>query len=87
MCEVLEERIISKGLWAPLSPHLSNCDFYFWGNLKGELYTNNPSTAETLQNKTMYVIASMCKDGLQNALENLFTCCEACLRTEGGHFQ
>jgi hypothetical protein len=27
--EVFEDRIISRGLWPPLSPNLSFCDFIF----------------------------------------------------------
>jgi hypothetical protein len=26
-----KDRIISKGLWPPRSPHVNPCDFYFWG--------------------------------------------------------
>jgi hypothetical protein len=51
-CEVSDDRTISKGLWPPRSPSLSNCDFSCQGNLKEKMYTNNPTTAEDLQNET-----------------------------------
>ena len=37
-----EERTVSTGLWPPRSPDLSTYDFYLWGNLKGNVYGNNP---------------------------------------------
>jgi hypothetical protein len=85
--EVFEDRIISRGLWPPRSPDLSFCDFYLWGNLKGNAYKNNPHSIEALQAEITRVIGSIAVDELQKVLHNLFMRCNACLQAEGGQFQ
>lgn len=59
---VIDDRIISTGLWPPRSPDLSVCDFHLWGNLKVRAYRNTTSTVEALQNKIRNVIASISTD-------------------------
>jgi hypothetical protein len=70
--KVFDDRIISKGLWPPRSPNLTQCDFYLWENLKGRVYKNNSCTAEALQNEITHVTASIIKAKLQKASQNLF---------------
>ncbi|PNF24078.1 hypothetical protein B7P43_G04706 [Cryptotermes secundus] len=70
-----------------LTPYLSFCNFYLWGNLKGEVYKNNTSTSEALQYEITCVISSITMDKLQKVSDNLFMQCKACLQAEGGHFQ
>jgi hypothetical protein len=88
-CCLLCDRIISRGLWPPRSPDLSFCDFYeyVWENLKRKVYKNNPHSIEAVQNEITCVIGSITVDQLQKVSHNLFTRCEACMQTEGGHCQ
>jgi hypothetical protein len=51
------------------------------------MYKNNPCTAEGLKNEITRVVASVTEAQLQKVSQNLFTCCEACMRAEEGHFQ
>jgi hypothetical protein len=44
-----EDRIISKGLWAPRSPDLNPCDFYLWRKLEGVEYANNPHDLKSVK--------------------------------------
>jgi hypothetical protein len=85
--EVLEDRIICRGLWPSQSPDLSFCHFYLWGNLKGKFYKNNPHSIEALQAEITHIIGSIVMDELQRVSHNLFMRCEACSQAEGGHFQ
>jgi hypothetical protein len=85
--EVFDDRIISTGLWPPRSPDPSVCDFYLWGNLKGEVYMNTPRTAEALQNEIKSVVASISADELQRVSQGFLRRCEACLRAAGNHFE
>jgi hypothetical protein len=41
--EVFDVRIISAGLWAPISAALSVCDFCLWVSLKAKVYRDNPA--------------------------------------------
>jgi hypothetical protein len=34
------DRLISRSLWPPKSPDLTPPDFFFWGFLKGRVYSN-----------------------------------------------
>jgi hypothetical protein len=85
--EVFEEGIISRGLWPPRSPDPSFRDFYLWGNVKQEVYKNNPCSIEALQNEITHAIRSTAVYKLQKVSHNLFKQCEACLQAEGGHFE
>ena len=52
-----EERTINRGsatLWRSRSPELSPCDFYLWGKLKSQVYSNNPHTLEELHNSKIF---------------------------------
>jgi hypothetical protein len=49
ICEVFNNRIISKGLWPPSSPVLATVTFIS-GELKGKVYKNDPHAAEAQQN-------------------------------------
>jgi hypothetical protein len=44
-----EDRIITKGLWAPRTPDLNPCDFYVWGNSESVVYVNNLRDLEALK--------------------------------------
>jgi hypothetical protein len=60
--EVFNDRIIITGL-CPI------CDFYLWGNIKGKIYRNNPSTAKAPQKEIRDVNASIKVDELQHVLQ------------------
>jgi hypothetical protein len=51
------------------------------------IYKNNPRSIEALQNEITRVIGSIAMDEHQKVSHNLFMWLEACLQTEGGHFQ
>lgn len=46
----------SKPLW---SHDTSPCEFYLWGKLKAQIYTNNPSTLKGLQQNIESVFAAV----------------------------
>jgi hypothetical protein len=83
--EVFNDRIISTGLWPPRSPDLRVCDFYLWGNLKGKVYRNTPSTAETFQNEIRDVVSSISADKFQRVSQGFLLRCKACLRAASNH--
>jgi hypothetical protein len=81
--EVLNDRIISAGLWPSGSPDLSVRDFYLWVYLKGKVYRNTPRTADALQNEIWNVVASISADELQHISQEFLRKYEACLRAAG----
>jgi hypothetical protein len=83
---VFRDRIISSGIWPTRSPELENCDFFFWGCLKDNVYNSNPQTEEQKENIRRET-ANIPVDQLQRVNQNFFRRCEECVRTEGQHFQ
>jgi hypothetical protein len=57
--KVAEERMISHRLWPVRSPDLYPYDFYLWGNLKSEVYSNNPHTFDELKHNICETITSI----------------------------
>lgn len=66
------EQMLNRQLWLVCS-----LDFYLWGNLKQEVYRNNPWTLETLQVEIWNVILHVLESELQCVVE--FHWCEMCL--------
>ncbi|PNF15704.1 hypothetical protein B7P43_G12455 [Cryptotermes secundus] len=82
-----DDRIVSKGLWPPRSPDLNPCDFYLWGKLKNVVYANNPHDLEALKQNIREAIDNIQQRELQQVSQNLFKRIQACLTTEGRHFE
>ena len=62
----------SKICWPSRSPDLSPCDFYLWGKLKGQVYSNNPQTLEALEANISNAIAAITPEAeLQRVFLNL----------------
>ena len=84
------DRTVSRGseiCWPSRSPDLSPCDFYLWGKLKGQVYSNNPQTLEALEANILSAIASITLEELQRVFLNLIRRAEICLEESGGHFE
>jgi hypothetical protein len=81
--EVFENRLISRGLWLARSPDSNPCDFYLWGNLKDNVYSNNPHTLVELKQSIRETISSIEVSELKLVSNNIFKRLEASLRAEG----
>ena len=81
-------RAVSRGseiCWPSRSPDLSPCDFYLWGKLKGQVYSNSP---ETLEANIANAIAAITPEAeLQRVFLSLIRRAEICLEASGGHFE
>jgi hypothetical protein len=76
--EVLENRLISRGLWPARSPDLNSCDFYLWGNLKDKVYSNNPQTLVKLKQSIRETILSIEVSELKLVSNNIYKRLEVC---------
>jgi len=47
--EFFGEKLISKGLWPPISPDLTSADFFLWSYLKDTVYRSNPRDLKQLE--------------------------------------
>lgn len=85
--EFYDNRIISQGLWPPRSPDLTAPDFYLFGRLKNNVFKNRLHTLEELQEAISHEIQQITVEELQRVFENMKNRVNACLNSEGQHFQ
>ena len=81
-----KERTVSLGLWPPMSLDLIICDFYFWGNLKFKVYSNNPHTIEELKTNIHNAIAGIKPNELAKVAGNMLKRAELCIQVYGEQF-
>ena len=82
-----EEGTVSTDLWPPRSPNQSTCDFYFWGNLNGKVYSYNPHTIEELKTNIHNTIAEITPTELAKIAGNLLKRAELFIQVHGQQFQ
>jgi hypothetical protein len=84
--DVFGDRVFSEGLWPPRSPDLTPCDLYLWGRLEVKVYKSNPHISEELENSIREEVTKISDAELQRVNKNVFSCYNACLLENGGHF-
>ena len=82
-----DDRIISKALWPPRSPDLSQSDFFLWGALKWKAYANKPRTMQELENNIRRENGAISEDVLQAIFANMKRRVQLFLDSGGEHFQ
>jgi hypothetical protein len=87
LSNVFRDRIISSDIWPAHSPDLNPCDFFFWGCLKDEVYSNNPRMEQERKENIHREISNIPAEHLQKVNQKLFCPCEECLCIEEQHFQ
>ncbi len=55
---LLGDKFVAKELWPPRSPDLTALDFFLWGALKGQVYSNNPQTIVQLEQNIRDAVAA-----------------------------
>jgi hypothetical protein len=66
--EFFGERIISKGMWPARSPDLSPPDYFLWGYLKEQVYSNGPKNLAELRTNIANAITNISPIMLQKSL-------------------
>jgi hypothetical protein len=87
LSEFFGSRIISQNLWPPRSPDLSPPDFCLLGDLKENVYKNNPRTLEELKQNNELCISNVTSETLHRVTSNMRKRVNACIAERGGHFQ
>ena len=71
--QLFPDRLISRRCdpeWAPHSPDLNPPDFYLWGYLKDNVYTNNPQTIPDLKAATAPKIRAIPREECVRVIQN-----------------
>ena len=81
------DRVISKGIWPPRSPDLTQPVNFLWRYLKGRDYQNKPRTIDALKANITEEIPAVTVDVLARAFQNMARRVQSRLDANGGHFQ
>jgi hypothetical protein len=81
------DRLISKNLWPPRSPHLTSSDFFLWGLLEGRVYSSEPRTIVALKEAIRREVSAISDVTLPDVFVNFQTRIQKCSGAGGGHFQ
>jgi len=81
------DRVISKRLWPPRSPHLKPPDYFLWGYLKGRVYRNKPRTTDALKANITEEIQAVTEDVLARIFQNMARRVQSRLDANVGHLQ
>lgn len=88
--ERFPDRLISRRCnpeWAPHSPDLNPPDFYLWGYLKDNAYTNNPQTVPDLKAAIAAQIRAIPREECVRVTENFARRLQVCLQRGGAHLE
>ena len=83
-------RLISRRCdpeWSPHSPDLNPPDFYLWGYLKDNVYTENPQTIPDLKEAISATVRAIPKEESVRVIENFARRIQVCLQRRGAHLE
>ena len=88
--QLFPDRLISRRCdpeWAPHSPDLNPPDFYLWGYLKDNVYTNNPQTIPNLKAAIAAKIRAIPREECVRVIQNFASQVQVCLQCGGAHLE
>jgi len=85
--DVFADRIISKTVWPPRSPDISQPDFFLWVAMKNSVYSKNPHTINELKMAITEYIRNVDRAKLTTVFENRVRRVNKCLGAGGGQFE
>lgn len=71
--------------WPPRSCDLTPLDFFLWGYVKSQVYSNSPETIEDLEDNITRCIEAIPQEMLGRVMENWVKRIQICKRARGGH--
>jgi hypothetical protein len=79
LLEFFSEKLISKGLCPPRSPHLTSPDFLLWSYLKDTVYRRNPRDLKQLKMNITRAIEEVSKGTLRKVTRNMVKRVDKCM--------
>lgn len=73
--------------WPARSPDLTPLDFYLWGTVKNEVYSQPRTTVEQLREKIADVIEHLQQVDMEKVRQSLLRRCVACCEVQGRHVE
>ena len=73
--------------WPARSPDLSLLDFFLWGKLKAEIYSDAPTTPNDMQQRILASFIKINQETLRLVQASLHNRMKACIEVNGHHFE
>ena len=77
----------TPNIWSPHSPDLNPPDYYLWGYLKDNVYTNRPQTIAALKGEITRVINAIPRATCQRVIQNFKKRIAVCAERGGAHLE
>jgi hypothetical protein len=84
---IFGERVISRNLWPPGSPDLTESELYLWGAAKSAVYCDRPCKLNELKTAITAFMRNISQADLQKVFANKIERVQACIDARGHHFQ
>lgn len=73
--------------WPARSPDLTPLDFYLWGAVKNEVYSQPRESVEQLREKITEVFQNLREVPMENVRQSILRRCDACIDVQGRHVE
>lgn len=73
--------------WPARSPDLNPLDFFLWGYIKNQIYSNEWENKEIMKNRVQEILQTIPEDMIFRSTQHLLQRVEACLNRNGGIFE
>ena len=87
---MFQDRVIARGQpteWPPRSPDLTQCDFFLWGFVKGNIFTTPLASIEDMRDRIVNEIANLREDPemIKRVFRDMQRRAEFCIERGGRH--
>ena len=84
-----DRRIDRRGFveWPARSPELTPLDFFLWGVLKNQVFSDKPKTLNDLKEKIINALKDITPEMCKKVTESIFKQCHHCIANNGLHFK
>ena len=87
---IFGNRVISRRTdnpWPARSPDLNPCDFFLWGYVKNQVFSDSPETVAELKDQIRQKLSQVTPEMCQRTLQNFVKRVRACTAVQGRHFE
>ena len=74
-------------LWPPRSPDLTPCDFFLWGYIKNNVYSQKIRALNHLKNRINEAMTTITEEMLTNIWREVEYRLDICRATKGAHIE
>ena len=73
--------------WPARSPNLTPLDFFLWGVLKNQVFSDKPKTLNDLKDNIINALKDITPEMCKKVIESIVKRCHHCIANNGLHFE